>query len=72
MCRKRYHIVFSTISLKFKRKISVQKEVIHSFTGVSSSIGDWRILCILRIILQLNFDEVWLFFFKRIRCGYVM
>ena len=28
MCWKRYHIIFSTISLKFK---SVQKEVIHSF-----------------------------------------
>ena len=31
MCWKRYHIIFSTISLKFKCKISVQKEVIHSF-----------------------------------------
>ena len=30
MCCKRYHIIFSTISLKFKCKISVQKEVIHS------------------------------------------
>ena len=27
----RYHIIISTISLKFKCKISVQKEVIHSF-----------------------------------------
>ena len=31
MCCKRYHIIFSTISLKFKCKISVQKEVIRSF-----------------------------------------
>ena len=31
MCLKRYHIIFSTISLKFKCKISVQKEVIRSF-----------------------------------------
>ena len=30
MCWKRYHIIFSTISLKFKCKMSVQKEVIHS------------------------------------------
>ena len=30
MSCKRYHIIFSTISLKFKCKISVQKEVIHS------------------------------------------
>ena len=27
----RYHIIISTISLKFKCKISAQKEVIHSF-----------------------------------------
>ena len=31
MCWKCYHIIFSTISLKFKCKISVEKEVIHSF-----------------------------------------
>ena len=31
MCCKRYRIIFSTISLKFKSKISVQKEVIRSF-----------------------------------------
>ena len=31
MCCKRYHIIFSTTFLKFKCKISVQKEVIHSF-----------------------------------------
>ena len=31
MCCKRYHIIFSTISLKFKCKIFVQKEVIRSF-----------------------------------------
>ena len=28
---KRYHIIFSTISLKFKCKIFVQKEVVRSF-----------------------------------------
>ena len=31
MCCKRYHIIFSTFSLKFKCKICVQKEVIHKF-----------------------------------------
>ena len=31
MCCKRYHIIFSTISLKFKCKICVQREVIHNF-----------------------------------------
>ena len=31
MCCSRYHIIFSAIFLKFRCKISVQKEVIHSF-----------------------------------------
>ena len=31
MCCKRYHIIFLTISLKFKFKDSAQKEVIQSF-----------------------------------------
>ena len=31
---KSYHIIFSTISLKFTCKISVQKEVIHSFKKI--------------------------------------
>ena len=31
MCCKRYHIIFSTFSLKFKCKICVQKEVNHNF-----------------------------------------
>ena len=31
MSCKRYHIIFSTFSLKFKYKISVQEEVIHNF-----------------------------------------
>ena len=31
MCCKRYHIIFSTFSLKFKCKICVQREVIHNF-----------------------------------------
>ena len=31
MCCKRYHIIFSTMSLKFKCKIFVQKKVIRSF-----------------------------------------
>ena len=31
MCCKRYHITFSTFSLKFKCKICVQKQVIHNF-----------------------------------------
>ena len=31
MCCKRYHIIFSTFSLKFKCKICVQREVTHNF-----------------------------------------
>ena len=31
MCCKRYHIIFSTFSLKFECKICVQREVIHNF-----------------------------------------
>ena len=31
MCCKCYHIIFSTFSLKLKRRICVQKEVIHNF-----------------------------------------
>ena len=31
MCCKHYHMIFSTFSLKFKCKISVQKQVIHNF-----------------------------------------
>ena len=31
MCCKRYHIIFSTMSLKFKCKISLPKEVIRNF-----------------------------------------
>ena len=31
MCYKRYHIIFSTFSVKFKCKICVQKAVIHNF-----------------------------------------
>ena len=31
MSCKRYHIIFSTFSLKFKCKICVQKEVIHNY-----------------------------------------
>ena len=31
MCFKRYHIIFSTFSLKFKCKICVHKEEIHNF-----------------------------------------
>ena len=31
MCCKRYHIIFSTSSLKFKCKICDQREVIHNF-----------------------------------------
>ena len=35
MCWKCFHIIFSTISLKFKCKISVLKEVFHSFQNHS-------------------------------------
>ena len=31
MCCKRYHIIFSTFSLKIKCKIGVQREVTHNF-----------------------------------------
>ena len=31
---------------------------------VSLNIADWRILCLLCIILQFNFNEVWLFFIQ--------
>ena len=34
-------------------------------SGVSLSMGDRRILCLLRIILWLNFDEVWLFYLDK-------
>ena len=32
--------------------------------GISLSIGDWRILRLLLIILRFNFNEVWLFFIQ--------
>ena len=35
MCCKRYHIIFSTFSLKFKCKICVQKEVIYTVLKIS-------------------------------------
>ena len=34
MCCKRYHIIFSTFSLKFKYEICVQREVIHNFKNL--------------------------------------
>ena len=33
MCCKRYHIIFSTFSLKFKCKICFHKEVIHNYNN---------------------------------------
>ena len=45
--RKRYHIIFSTIPLKFKCQIYVQKEVIHSFKNhvlVTWPATNWFIL----------------------------
>ena len=47
MCWKRYLSIFSTISLKFKCKISVPKEVIHSFKNhilVTWPATNWLIL----------------------------
>ena len=47
MCWKRYHIIFSTISLQFKCQIYVQKEVIHSFKNhvlVTWPATNWFIL----------------------------
>ena len=35
---------------------------LYHYSRVSLSIGDRRILRLLRIILRLNFDEVWLFY----------
>ena len=36
MCCKRYYIIFSTFSLKFKCKICIQKEVMSYFGHVTS------------------------------------
>ena len=47
MCWKRYQSIFPTISLKFKCKISVHKEVIHSFKNhflVTWPATNWLIL----------------------------
>jgi len=33
MCCKRYHIIFSTFSLKFKYKICFHKEVVHNYNN---------------------------------------
>ena len=35
---------------------------LYHYSRVSLSIGDRRIFPVLRIILRLNFDEVWLFY----------
>ena len=35
---------------------------LYHYSRVSLNIGDRRILRVLRIILRLNFDEVWLFY----------
>ena len=48
MCWKHYHIIFSTISLNFKCKISVEKEVIHSFKNHILVTWPARNLLILR------------------------
>ena len=47
MCCKRYHIIFSTFSFKFKCKICVQKEVIRNFKNhilVTRPPTNWFIL----------------------------
>ena len=43
--------------------ISLKEHFVYA--GVSLSIGDRRILRLLRIILQLNFNEVWRYFLFR-------
>ena len=48
MCWKHYYIFFSTISLNFKCKISVEKEVIHSFKNHILFTWPARNLLILR------------------------
>ena len=51
MCCKRYLIIFSTFSLKFKCKIWVQKQVIHNFknhilvTWPATNLLIWRKWC---------------------------
>ena len=41
MCYKRYNIIFSTLSLKFKCKICVQKEEIHNFYFENHILVTW-------------------------------
>ena len=41
MCYKRYDIIFSTLSLKFKCKICVQKEEIHNFYFENHILVTW-------------------------------
>ena len=48
MCSKRYHIIFSTFSSKFKSKICFQKEVIHNFNNHILVTWPSTILLILR------------------------
>ena len=51
MCCKRYHIIFSIFSLKFKCKICVQKEAIHNsenhilVTWPATNLLIWRKWC---------------------------
>ena len=55
---------FQQFSWSLSAKFLFRKRYFIVFQGVSISIGNWRILCVLCIILQLNFDEVWLFFYS--------
>ena len=48
ICCKRYHIIFSTSSLKFKWKACVQREVIHNFKNNILVTWPARNLLILR------------------------
>ena len=72
---KRYHIMFSTFSLKFKCKICVQKEVIHNFktdilvrhvtghelTHLKKMVRVWKSKSLL---FSLRYDPLIVFFFK--------
>ena len=47
MCCKRYHIIFSTFSLKFKCKLCVQKDVIHNFKShILLTWPTWNLLIV--------------------------
>ena len=63
MCCKRYHIIFSTFSVKFKCKICVQKEVIHNFK--IHILVTWSFTNLLILRKWFGFKTKWLLFCLR-------